>query len=407
MSQSLRRFNIVALLLLASLASPVFTSSVLAAPAYAKNSAKQKITSLESNLPLPKIDAKAWVLLEVDSGWLVAGNNQSEPLPPASITKLMTNYVVFDLLKKEHVGLEDSVSISEHAWRAEGSRMFADVNSKLSLGHLLKSTIIQSGNDAAIALAEYTGGSELAFASLMNKAAQELGLVNSNFQNSTGLPAPEHYMSATDIAKLSAAIIGHYPQYFAWYSEKEYTHNGITQYNRNKLLWKDPTVDGLKTGHTEAAGFCLVGTALRRGRRWIAVVLGSSDAKTREQEVLSLLNYGFAAFASKSLLDEQGGVTQVNVHQGVVDAVRLQPAGPAMVVVPTGRENDIEVEYFLSPYYQAPVQVGQAMGLAQVSLDKQVIADIPLIAMSEIELGSWWKQSADTIKLRFQEFWNN
>lgn len=385
----------------------LFASFVGASPSLVKNSAEQKVALLESNLPPPKVSARAWALMEVDSGWLVAGHRQDESMPPASITKLMTNYVVFDLLKKKHITLEDSVSVSEHAWRAEGSRMFADVNSKLSLGHLLKSTIIQSGNDAAIALAEHTGGNEMAFASLMNQASQELGLSNSNFQNSTGLPSPEHYMSASDIVKLSAAIIEHYPQYFAWYSEKEYTHNGITQYNRNKLLWKDPSVDGLKTGHTQAAGYCLVGTALRDGRRWIAVVLGVSDAKTREQEVLSLLNYGFAAFSSNVVLDQQGGVTEVRVHQGIADAVRLQTAGPARVVVPTGRESDIKIEYLLSPYYQAPVLAGQAMGLAQISLDNKAIADIPLIAMSEIGLGSWWKRGVDAFKLSVQELWTN
>jgi len=222
-------------------------------------------------------------LMDMNSGWVVAGKNAREPLSPASITKLMMNYVVFSKLKSGDINFTDQVSISEKAWRAEGSRMFADVNTRIELKHLLKSTVIQSGNDASIALAEYVGGSELGFSELMNHAASELGLQDSHFVNSTGLTAQGHYMSASDVAALSAAIIRDFPDFYPWYAEKEYTHNNIRQQNRNRLLWKDSSVDGLKTGYTEAAGYCLVGTAKRNGQRWIAVVLACKCKSLRRR----------------------------------------------------------------------------------------------------------------------------
>lgn len=368
-----------------------------------KNSALARYSVLAANFPPPEIEATAWGLLEVRSGWLVAGQNADQPLPPASITKLMTNYVLFDLLRQGKLALGDQVSISEAAWRAEGSRMFADVNTKIELGHLLKSTIIQSGNDAAIALAEHAAGSEAAFTRLMNQAAARLDLKQSVFMNSTGLPMPGHQMSAADIARLSAAIVAEFPDYFSWYAEKNYTHNGITQYNRNKLLWQDESIDGLKTGHTEAAGYCLVGTAKRDDQRWVAVVLGAADERSREQAVLSLLNYAFAAYHPVAVLDQQGGVTEVPVYGGEADSVRLQAQGSATVVVPVGREQDIAIQYQTSPYYQAPIRVGQAMGLANVLLDRKLIADVPLVAMSEIRQGSWWKRLLDTVRLKFEQ----
>ena len=369
----------------------------------AQNSARQIGANLPANLAKPQFESTAWVLMEAASGWIVAGENIDEPLPPASITKLMTNYVIFDLLASGQLSFEDQVAISEQAWRAEGSRMFANVNSRIGLKHLLKSTIIQSGNDAAIALAEHASGSEQAFAGVMNATAKKLGLQHSFFENSTGLPADQHRMSAADIARLAAALINNYPEFFKWYSEKEYSHNGITQYNRNKLLWKDSSIDGLKTGHTEAAGFCLVGTAQRDGERWIAVVLGTSDAAVRENAVEALMNFGFAAFNSLAVLDQQGGVIEVPVYSGEAENVRLKAASTAQVVVPTGREQDLEIQYQLSPYYQAPIGLGQAMGIASVRLDQQLIAEIPLVSMSAIDSGGWWKRMIDSIELRLRQ----
>jgi D-alanyl-D-alanine carboxypeptidase (penicillin-binding protein 5/6) len=282
--------------------------------------------------------------------------------------------------------------------------MFAEVNSKVSLESLLKSTVIQSGNDAAIALAEHTAGSELGFAQMMNEAARSLGLSHSSFANSTGLPAESHHMSAEDIGRLSIAIIRDYPEFYKWYAEKSFRHNDITQYNRNKLIWKDSSVDGLKTGHTEEAGFCLVGSAKRGDQRWVAVVLGSTDEKTREKSVLDLLNYGFAAFRPVRMLDRQGGLTSAAVFSGEVDEVLLQAESAVNLVVPAGREKDVKVEMQTSPYYQAPIESGQPMGIATLTLDGKVLADVPLVAMSSIKLGSWWKRLLDSVKLKMREF---
>jgi len=353
----------------------------------------------------PVIDANAWVLMEINSGSVLASQNAEVALPPASITKLMMNYVLFARLQSGDVKSSDQVPISEYAWRAEGSRMFADVNTRIELGHLLKSTIIQSGNDASIALAEFTGGSEFAFAQLMNQEAKKLGLNQSNFVNSTGLTAEGHLMSALDIAKLAAAIIKDYPEFYAWYAEKEYSHNNITQYNRNRLLWKDDSIDGLKTGFTDAAGYCLVGSAVRDKQRWIAVVLGAKSVAAREAAVLELLNYGFNYFDASEQLNQQGGLTSVKVYGGEADQVLLQAAAPANVVVPKGRQDDIEMTLRHSPYFEAPIEVGQPMGLAQLTLDGKNITEVPLVATSEIKSAGWWKRTVDSIKLRAKQFW--
>ena len=369
-----------------------------------KEQFSSKVVEVPSDISAPKIEATAWLLMEMKSGWIVSSNNADQPLPPASITKLMSNYVHYQKIAAGDINMQDQVSISEQAWRAEGSRMFANVNSKIELQHLLKSTVIQSGNDAAIALAEHVGGTEAVFASLMNKAAKELGLKNSYFMNSTGLPAEGHTMSAADIAVLSAAIIREFPEFYSWYSEKSYTHNEITQYNRNKLLWRDSTVDGLKTGHTEAAGYCLVGSAIRNDERWIAVVLGSQSTQIREAQVLSLLNYGFTAYESASVLDEQGGVASADVYYGQTDQMRVQPPYPVNIVVPKGRQKDLQIDLRISPYYEAPIKVGQSVGVASVLLDGELLLDVPLVAMSSIEDGGFWRRTKDSVRLWLRNF---
>ncbi len=357
------------------------------------------IMELSSELAAPEIEATAWALMEINSGWIVTSNGAEEPLPPASITKLMSNYVVYQQLENGNISSNDLVSISEEAWRAEGSRMFADVNTKIELNHLLKSTVIQSGNDAAIALAEHIAGTESVFASMMNKAAKDLGLQHSFFINSTGLPAEGHTMSASDILLLSAAVIREFPSHYAWYAEKSYTYNEITQENRNKLLWRDDSIDGLKTGYTEAAGYCLVASAERDGQRWIAVVLGSSDQSTRERQVLSLLNYGFAAYEPLSVLDEQGGVASARVYYGENDEILLRPPEPVNIVVPRGQEENLQIDLQMSPHYEAPIQAGETMGIASLTLNGELLGDIPLIAMSSIEEGGLWKRLTDSISL--------
>lgn len=359
--------------------------------------------TVESNLPAPEIEAKAWALMEMNSGTVVTGRNVDQALPPASITKLMMNYVVFQRLRDGDVSLSSQVPISEEAWRAEGSRMFADVDTRIELAHLLKSTIIQSGNDAAIALAEYTGGTEYAFAQLMNQSAAALGLTQSHFENSSGLPAEGHAMSAHDIARLAAAIIREFPEFYSWYAEKEYTHNNITQRNRNRLLWKDDSVDGLKTGHTEAAGYCLVASAQRGDQRWIAVVLGSDSERSREKQVLALLNYGFAAYDVVRVPISASPPVSVRVFGGLADQVVLQEAATINVVVPKNKQHDVSVALQHSPYFEAPLSAGQGVGMATVSLDGTVLAEVPLVVAEQVDAAGWWKQLLDSIKLSIHQ----
>jgi len=350
--------------------------------------------------------ARAWVLYNYESGELVGGANIDAHSEPASITKLMTNYVVFSKLKAGEIQLDDKVYISEKAWRMEGSRMFAEFGSRPTVEELLKSTTIQSGNDAAVALAEFVAGSEAEFATLMNQAAKKLGMSQSSFKNSTGLPADGHYMSAVDIAKLGSAIIREFPDYYDWYSIKEYRYNNITQQNRNRLLWRDPSVDGLKTGHTKAAGYCLVGSAVQDNQRWIAVVLGTKSEAIRADLVLRLLRQGFSQFESTSILDSQEGVATAQVFKGAVDEIKLKPKYPASVVVPSGRAQDIEYEFKISPYYEAPIGIGQSMGLATASVDGKVLAEVPLVAMSDIPEAGLFKLLGDTIRLKWQQVLN-
>ena len=381
----------------------IFLILFLSFDVYAQSlNSAQRDRPIKASISAPEIDAKAWAIMEMNSGLVVASHNGREPMPPASITKLMMNYVIFSKLNSGDIKFTDEVSISEKAWSAIGSRMFADVNTRIDLKHLLKSTVIQSGNDAAIALAEYVGGSELGFSQLMNQEAERLGLLDTHYVNSTGLTEQGHDMSAIDIVALSAALIRDFPEYYPWYAEKEYEHNNITQPNRNKLLWKDSSVDGLKTGYTEAAGYCLVASAKRNGQRWIAVVLGTKGVKEREDLVLSLLNYAFAAYQPISLLDEQGGVVSAPVYGGEVDEVRLQANNAVNLVIPKGRESDLVTNLQFSPYFEAPIEVGQAMGVANISLDGEVLANVPLVATSTIKPGGLWKRFTDSIRLKFK-----
>ena len=381
----------------------IFLILFLSFDVYAQSlNSAQRDRPIKASISAPEIDAKAWAIMEMNSGLVVASHNGREPMPPASITKLMMNYVIFSKLNSGDIKFTDEVSISEKAWSAIGSRMFADVNTRIDLKHLLKSTVIQSGNDAAIALAEYVGGSELGFSQLMNQEAERLGLLDTHYVNSTGLTEQGHDMSAIDIVALSAALIRDFPEYYPWYAEKEYEHNNIMQPNRNKLLWKDSSVDGLKTGYTEAAGYCLVASAKRNGQRWIAVVLGTKGVKEREDLVLSLLNYAFAAYQPVSLLDEQGGVVSAPVYGGEVDEVRLQANNAVNLVIPKGRESDLVTNLQFSPYFEAPIEVGQAMGVANISLDGELLANVPLVATSTIKPGGLWKRFTDSIRLKFK-----
>jgi D-alanyl-D-alanine carboxypeptidase (penicillin-binding protein 5/6) len=349
------------------------------------------------NPTAPSIAGTAHILQDYDSGHILMSENADERLPPASITKLMTSYVVSQEIHDGNIKLDDEVLISEKAWRMIGSRSFIEVNTKVTVEALLRGMIVQSGNDAAVALAEHVAGSEEVFAQMMNQYAQKLGMVNTNYQNATGLPGPEHYTTAHDIAILSAALIRDFPEHYQWYAEKEYTYNGITQHNRNKLLWRDNTVDGLKTGHTEDAGYCLSASAKRDGMRLIAVVLGTASENARAQEIQKMFNFGFRFFETHQLYAADEAITQTKVWKGQTDQLNLGLAQPLSITVPRGRYKDLQASTNIQQPVVAPVAKGTELGEVEIRLGDEVVATRKLVAVEEVEKGSWWRRILDSL----------
>ncbi|WP_292756139.1 D-alanyl-D-alanine carboxypeptidase family protein [Methylophaga sp. UBA2689] len=349
------------------------------------------------NPTAPSIAGTAHILQDYDSGHILMSENADERLPPASITKLMTSYVVSQEIHDGNIKLDDEVLISEKAWRMIGSRSFIEVNTKVTVEALLRGMIVQSGNDAAVALAEHVAGSEEVFAQMMNQYAQKLGMVNTNYQNATGLPGAEHYTTAHDIAILSAALIRDFPEHYQWYAEKEYTYNGITQHNRNKLLWRDNTVDGLKTGHTEEAGYCLSASAKRDGMRLIAVVLGTASENARAQEIQKMFNFGFRFFETHQLYAADEAITQTKVWKGQTDQLNLGLAQPLSITVPRGRYKDLQASTNIQQPVVAPVAKGSELGEVEIRLGDEVVATRMLVAVDEVEKGSWWRRILDSL----------
>ena len=356
-------------------------------------------------LPVPKAPstgAKAFIIQDFNSGRILAENKSDEPVEPASITKLMTAYVIFNELASGNIALNDMVTISEKAWRTPGSRMFVEVDTQVSVEDLLQGIIIQSGNDATVAMAEHIAGSEDTFAAMMNRDAEELGLTGSHFVNSTGLPDPEHYMTAADIARLASVVIAKYPEYYKWYSQKEFTYNEITQYNRNKLLWRNENVDGIKTGHTESAGYCLVTSAKKDGMRLITVVLGTESANARIDSSQALLNYGFRFFETHKLYDPGTRLTSTRIWKGNVESVALGLDKPLYVTIPRGQYDSLDASMSINNQIIAPVPARTALGTVQVKLGDTVISEQELVSLSTVEEGSFWQRISDEALLYFE-----
>jgi len=356
-------------------------------------------------LPIPKppsTGAKAFIIQDFESGRVLAEKNADQSVDPASITKLMTAYVIFNELQSGDIGLTDIVTISEKAWRTQGSRMFVEVGKQVSVEDLLQGMIIQSGNDATVALAEYVAGSEETFAALMNKHAEEIGLTGSHFINSTGLPDTDHYMTAKDIAHLAALVIAKYPEYYKWYSQKEFTFNDITQYNRNKLLWRDDSVDGLKTGYTEAAGYCLVTSAKKDGMRLITVVLGTGSANARVDASQALLSYGFRFFETHKLYDAGTQLASSRVWKGSSETISLGLEETLYVTIPRGQYKSLDASMSIDNRIVAPVSEGQSFGVVLVKLDDEVVADQPLVSLQNVSEGSFWQRISDEALLYFE-----
>jgi D-alanyl-D-alanine carboxypeptidase (penicillin-binding protein 5/6) len=362
-------------------------------------------TVFAAALPIPKAPstgAKSSIVQDFASGRILAENNADQPVEPASITKLMTAYVIFNELQAGNIALSDMVTISEKAWRTPGSRMFVEVNKQVAVEDLLQGMIIQSGNDATVALAEFIAGSEETFAALMNRHAEEIGMTGSHFLNSTGLPDENHYMTAKDIARLAALLIRKYPEYYNWYSQKEYTFNEITQYNRNKLLWRDESVDGLKTGFTDSAGYCLVTSASKDGMRLITVVLGTESANARVDASQALLNYGFRFFETHKLYDAGTRLTTSRIWKGSTETVPLGLDEALYVTIPRGQYKSLDASMSIDDLIMAPVSEGQALGTVLVKLSDEVVADQPLVSLQSIGEGSFWQRISDEALLYFE-----
>jgi serine-type D-Ala-D-Ala carboxypeptidase (penicillin-binding protein 5/6) len=355
-------------------------------------------------LPLPaapSLSATAYILQDFATGQVLVEAEADKRVEPASITKLMTAYVVFNELKRGSIRLEDEVLISEKAWRTGGSRTFVEVNTRVPVETLLQGMIIQSGNDATIALAEHVAGTEEIFVSLMNQQAQILGLTSSNFVNSTGLPHEQHYMTARDIAALARALIRDFPEYYGWYSATEFTYNNITQSNRNVLLKRDPSVDGGKTGHTEAAGYCLVASAQREGMRLISVVMGTRSSDSRARESLTLLNYGFRFYDTRNLFSAGKALARARVWQGQGKELELGLAEDLPITVQRGRWQELSSTIEVQDPITAPISPGQNLGSVTVTLGDEPLVTRPLVALTEIPEGHWWQRLVDWVLLFF------
>jgi D-alanyl-D-alanine carboxypeptidase (penicillin-binding protein 5/6) len=348
----------------------------------------------------PQVDARAYIVIDSHTGKILAAKDATARMEPASLTKLMTAYIVFQELAANKLKLEDSVTVSEHAWRSEGSRTFIELGKPVSVQDLILGMIVQSGNDATIALAERIGGTEETFAQLMNANAQRLGMVGTHFENSSGLPAPEHYTTARDMSLLANAIIKDYPQYYKWFSVREFVHNGIKQQNRNGLLDKDPTVDGLKTGHTDSAGFCLVTSALRDGMRLVSVVLGSDSMSSRESASAALLNYGFTFYDTKLVAKGGTALATARVWKGQTNSVELGITDDLYLTVPRGHD-DIKTTVDVAPRLIAPLPSDATLGTLHVLNGTEAVATVALHPLKPVAAGGWWRRLIDTIRLWF------
>lgn len=348
---------------------------------------------------MPALAAKSYVLMDAATGQVLVEHNAHEALPPASLTKLMTAYIATKEIRSGQIGEQDLVTVSEKAWRTGGSRMFIEVGKQVSVDDLLHGIIIQSGNDASVAMAEYIAGSEEAFSDMMNQQAAALQLSNTSFRNATGLPAEGHYSSAFDMARLARAIIDEDPEHYAIYAQKEFIWNDIRQQNRNLLLWRDSTVDGLKTGHTEEAGYCLVASAVRDDMRLISVIFGARDESSRAAETQKLLTYGFRFFESRTLYKKNTVLTSSQVWKGQQAQVEAGLAADLALVVPRGKADQITAEAVLDERIVAPVRAGQKLGSIEVRLEGELLHTADLVALGEVEQGGIFKRIWDSLRL--------
>jgi len=350
----------------------------------------------------PTLAAKSWLLLEMGSGQVLTSEKPDERIEPASLTKLMTAYLTFSALRQKTITLEQSLPVSQKAWKTGGSKMFVRVDTQVPVDDLIKGMIVQSGNDACVTLAEGIAGSEENFAQMMNREAQRLGMKNSSFTNSTGLPDPNLYTTAHDLSLLAGALIRDFPEYYKkYYSMKEFRYQNITQPNRNRLLFIDPSVDGVKTGHTEAAGYCLISSAIRDKRRLLSVVLGTKSDSARASESLKLLNWGYIAYDAVTLFSKDQVVETLRVWKGMQSQVKAGFVSDMVIALPKGYAEKVKSNFVATPRLIAPIEAGQKLGTLQVSIDGKPYAEYPVVALEAIPLAGFFGRLIDTIKLWF------
>ncbi len=350
----------------------------------------------------PQVKARGYFLMDYVSGQVLAASNEDERLEPASLTKLMSAYAVFHALKDGRIKLDDPVRISAHARAQDGSRMFVEIGSQVSVENLIQGMIVQSGNDATVALAEHVAGSEPVFVDLMNQYAQQLGMSGTRFQNSPGMPSPEHYTTARDMGLLAAALIRDYPEYYKWYSQREFTWNKISQPNRNGMLDRDPSVDGLKTGHTASAGYCLVTSAKREDMRLVSVIMGAPTVRTREDASAALLNYGFGFYQTRKLYAANAPIIDLRVWKGAQDEVAVGVTQDVYVTIPRGQEGLIGATADVREPLLAPLAHATPVGELRITLGEQMIGSYPLQPVSDVAEAGFFGRMIDGVKLRLQ-----
>jgi D-alanyl-D-alanine carboxypeptidase (penicillin-binding protein 5/6) len=351
--------------------------------------------------PPPELKARSYIVIDHDSGRVLAALDPDSRQEPASLTKIMTAYAVFRALKEGRIKVDDMVTISEYAWKQEGSRMFVEVGKQVSVENLIQGMIVQSGNDATVALAEHVAGTEPTFVQMMNTYAKELGMTGSHFTNSPGMPDPEHYTTARDSAILASALIREFPEYYRWYAQREFSFNGITQQNRNGLLWRDPTVDGVKTGHTESAGYCLVASAKREGMRLVSAVLGTESMRAREDANSALLNYGFNFFETKRLYAAGEPLTTARVWKGASAEVGLALQRDLYVTGQRGQTGSVKAEFQLPDRLIAPLAANTPIGKVNILVDGTTIATHDLYPAQDVARGGLFRRASDTVRLWF------
>ena len=353
----------------------------------------------------PALAAKSYLLIDNASGYIMAEKDSDERVEPASLTKMMTVYVIDQALKNNKIKPDDKITISENAWRSQGSRMFLKLNSEVPLEEIMKGIIIQSGNDASVAAAEHIAGSETAFADLMNHYAKELGMTNTHFMNATGLPDPDHYTTARDMATLARALIREFPDSYKLYSQKEFTFNNIKQTNRNRLLWLNDWIDGIKTGHTDSAGYCLVASGMRDGMRLISVVMGAKNDNIRNDDTNKLLNYGYRFYETKMLYPQGTPIQDARVWMGKENHVGLGVDQDFYVTLAKGQYDNLKANITIDKNIKAPITQGQKLGVLSVLLDDKVIVEKPIIAMKDIPQANIFSRFYDYIALSFLTLW--